>query len=135
MLRINFAREDTAGLGPEINHLYCLAVEVEPDPDQPPPWEGGPRIEWRFLALTQPTTDEPILIAFTDMHKVVHFNKAGQGHRYLPPSHEIVKVAMASLRQAACHYDILVDPDADELGAMLEAGTFDWHPDGLESLI
>ena len=132
---VNFARGEVETLDSQVTDLYFLAIDLEPDPDQPPPWEGGPRIVWHFICLVDQEADRLIPIAFTEMSKVMWFTKARQGHQYLPPSNEIIRVSIATLREGRCQHDILVDPDPDDLGEMLASGRYVWHEEGIATLV
>lgn len=138
MLWVNFSRGETAGLEAADN-LFFLATDIEPDPDQPAPWEGGPRTTWVFICLID--TGQPgrrIVIAFTSMPNLFRFTKRGQasmGRQFLPPTNEAIRVSIDTLRAQVPLHDIIVDPEPEEFVSLLSTGQFDWAEDGLTSLI
>ncbi|MFN8499559.1 MAG: hypothetical protein U0641_17040 [Anaerolineae bacterium] len=131
--RVNFAAGRTAPVA-RLDHLYFLAVMLAPDDLENLDGLRRGDIEWRFLALRDPS-GAPLLVAFTSMNAVMGFGKVGGGAPNLPRATEIIRTDTAILRDGPCPYDIWLNPTADDLRALERAGGYTLLEEGLESLL
>lgn len=134
MAFINFARGRTPGVE-EVKYLYFLALALVPDNFEE--LEGLSRgdIEWRFLALTNRRTGQPVPIAFSSTSLVMQFTKVGRGLGDLPQSTDIVRTEVSLLQSGPCPYDIWLDPTADAFRHLQATGAYTLSDAGLESLL
>ncbi len=131
---INFMSDHVA-LPATQTHLYFLAVARIPDDFEE--LDGQPRrdIEWRYLALLDGRSGQPILVAFTDTQVMMQFTTIGRGFDELPQSTDIIRADIDLLRRGPCPYTIWLDPSADAFHTALRSGDYRLHDEGLESLL
>lgn len=129
---ISFKGEDVA-LPATQKYLYFLAVALIPDDFEE--LDGLRPLEWRYLALEDRRTGQPVLVAFTTTAVMMQFTTIGRGFHELPPSTDIIRAEVDLLRQGPCPYTIWLDPPADSFRAALSQGTYRLLDEGLESLL
>lgn len=134
MAFINFAKGQTPGVEGH-TYLYFLAMALVPEDFEA--LEGLQRgdIEWRFMALTNTRTGQPVPIAFSSTALMMQFTKVGRGLGELPQSTEIIRTEVSLLRSGPCPYDIWLDPTADAFRHLQATGAYRLSEDGLESLL
>jgi hypothetical protein len=134
MAFINFAKGRTPGIE-GVQYLYFLALALVPDNFEKLQGLSRGDIEWRFLALINTRTGQPVPVAFSSTNLVMQFTKVGRGLGDLPQSTDIVRTEVALLHNGPCPYDIWLDPTADAFRHLQASGAYTLSDDGLESLL